>query len=160
MLDSRPRGRGFKSHRRHCVVSLSKNINPSLCLGYICYGLVRFSCLRFSLRFFRHRRRQYATTFAFTLLTITLRFFRRQQGQNLTQTLRILYDNRRVIVQSRVTDTTTPYKSYDARTMTLRKSQGVGPLANQLASQADSLGALIFLGSAYLPSNGTWVARF
>ena len=36
--------------------------------------VVRFSCLRFSLRFFRHRRRQHATTFAFTLLTITLRF--------------------------------------------------------------------------------------
>ena len=30
VLDSRPRGRGFESHRRHCVVSLSKNINPSL----------------------------------------------------------------------------------------------------------------------------------
>ena len=29
-LDSRPRGRGFEPHRRHCVVSLSKNINPSL----------------------------------------------------------------------------------------------------------------------------------
>ena len=26
------RGRGFKPHRRHCVVSLSKNINPSLVL--------------------------------------------------------------------------------------------------------------------------------
>ena len=32
MLDSRPRGRGFMPHRRHCVVSLSKNINPSLVL--------------------------------------------------------------------------------------------------------------------------------
>ena len=32
VLDSRPKGRGFKSHRRHCVVSLSKNINPSLVL--------------------------------------------------------------------------------------------------------------------------------
>ena len=31
-LDSRPRGRGFEPHRRHCVVSLSKNINPSLVL--------------------------------------------------------------------------------------------------------------------------------
>ena len=30
VLDSRPRGRGFEPHRRHCVVSLSKNINPSL----------------------------------------------------------------------------------------------------------------------------------
>ena len=60
----------------------------------------------------------------------------------------------------RVIFTTSSYKSYDARTMTLRKSQGVGTLANQLASQADSLGALIFLGSTYLPSHGTWVARF
>ena len=32
VLDSRPRGRGFESHLRHCVVSLSKNINPSLVL--------------------------------------------------------------------------------------------------------------------------------
>ena len=31
-LDSRLRGRGFEPHRRHCVVSLSKNINPSLVL--------------------------------------------------------------------------------------------------------------------------------
>ena len=32
VLDSRPRGRGFEPHRRHCVVSLNKNINPSLVL--------------------------------------------------------------------------------------------------------------------------------
>ena len=32
VLDSRPRGRGFEPHQRHCVVSLSKNINPSLVL--------------------------------------------------------------------------------------------------------------------------------
>ena len=32
MLDSRPRGCGFEPHRRHCIVSLSKNINPSLVL--------------------------------------------------------------------------------------------------------------------------------
>ena len=32
VLDWRPRGRGFEPHRRHCVVSLSKNINPSLVL--------------------------------------------------------------------------------------------------------------------------------
>ena len=32
VLDSRPRGRGLEPHRRHCVVSLSKNINPSLVL--------------------------------------------------------------------------------------------------------------------------------
>ena len=31
VLDSRPKGRGFEPHRRHCVVSLSK-INPSLVL--------------------------------------------------------------------------------------------------------------------------------
>ena len=32
VLGSRSRGRGFESHRRHCIVSLSKNINPSLVL--------------------------------------------------------------------------------------------------------------------------------
>ena len=32
VLYSRPRGRGFEPHQRHCVVSLSKNINPSLVL--------------------------------------------------------------------------------------------------------------------------------
>ena len=32
VLDSRPRGREFEPHRRHCVVFLSKNINPSLIL--------------------------------------------------------------------------------------------------------------------------------
>ena len=33
VFDSRPRGRGFEPHRRHCLVSLSKNINPSLVLA-------------------------------------------------------------------------------------------------------------------------------
>ena len=32
VFDSRPRGRRFQPHRRHCVVSLSKTINPSLVL--------------------------------------------------------------------------------------------------------------------------------
>ena len=32
VLDSRLKGRGFEPQRRHCVVSLSKNINPSLVL--------------------------------------------------------------------------------------------------------------------------------
>ena len=32
VLDLRPKGRGFEPHRRHCVVSLSKNINYSLVL--------------------------------------------------------------------------------------------------------------------------------
>ena len=32
VLDLRPMGRGFEPHRHHCVVSLSKNINPSLVL--------------------------------------------------------------------------------------------------------------------------------
>ena len=32
VLDSRLKGRGFEPHLRHCVVSLSKNINPSLVL--------------------------------------------------------------------------------------------------------------------------------
>ena len=30
VLDSRPKDREFEPHRRHCVVSLSKNIYPSL----------------------------------------------------------------------------------------------------------------------------------
>ena len=32
VLDSRPKGRGFEPHRRHHVVILSKNINPSFVL--------------------------------------------------------------------------------------------------------------------------------
>ena len=32
VLDSRPRCHGFEPHWRHCIVSLSKNINPSLVL--------------------------------------------------------------------------------------------------------------------------------
>ena len=32
VLDSRQKGRGFEPHWRHCIVSLSKNINPSLVL--------------------------------------------------------------------------------------------------------------------------------
>ena len=32
VLDSRPRDHGFEPHRRHFVVSLSKNIYPSLVL--------------------------------------------------------------------------------------------------------------------------------
>ena len=32
VLDSRPRGRWFEPHWRHCVVSLSKSIYPSLVL--------------------------------------------------------------------------------------------------------------------------------
>ena len=32
VLDSRLRGGGFEPHRRHCVVSLRKHINPSLVL--------------------------------------------------------------------------------------------------------------------------------
>ena len=32
VLDSRLKGQGFEPHGSHCVVSLSKNINPSLVL--------------------------------------------------------------------------------------------------------------------------------
>ena len=32
VLDSRSRGCGFEPHQHHCIVSLSKNINPSLVL--------------------------------------------------------------------------------------------------------------------------------
>ena len=33
VLDSRRRGGGFESHQSHCLVSLSKNINPSFSTG-------------------------------------------------------------------------------------------------------------------------------
>ena len=32
VLELRPSGRRFEPHRRHCVVSLSKNVNPGLVL--------------------------------------------------------------------------------------------------------------------------------
>ena len=32
VLDSRPKGCGFEPRRHHCIVSLSKNINPSIVL--------------------------------------------------------------------------------------------------------------------------------
>ena len=32
VLVSRPKGRRFEPHQRHCIVSLSKSINPSLVL--------------------------------------------------------------------------------------------------------------------------------
>ena len=31
-LESRQKGRGFEPHRRHCIVSFSKHINPCLVL--------------------------------------------------------------------------------------------------------------------------------
>ena len=66
--------------------------------------VVRFSCLRFSLRFFRHRRRHYATTFAFTLLTITLRFLsattRTKPNIDLADIVRQPQGHRTVIVLS------------------------------------------------------------
>ena len=40
VLELRPRGHGFEPHWRHCLVSLSKNINPSLVLVQ-----PRFNCL-------------------------------------------------------------------------------------------------------------------
>ena len=33
VLDSRPRGRRFEPHQHHCIVSLGKNVNPSLVLA-------------------------------------------------------------------------------------------------------------------------------
>ena len=54
-------------------------------------------------------------------------------GQNLTETLRIQYDNRKIIVPSSYIFTTSLYKLHDALTMTLLKSQGVGTLTVQLS---------------------------
>ena len=57
-------------------------------------------------------------------------FFGGKLGQNLTETLRIGYrtTTARLSYNHRVIFTTSLYKSHDAPTMTLRKSQGVGTL--------------------------------
>ena len=60
-------------------------------------------------------------------------FFWQQTRTNLTETLRISYDNRKVIVQSSCYLHDPLYKLYNARTITLRKSQGVGMLTVQLS---------------------------
>ena len=66
-------------------------------------------------------------------LRSTYDFFGDKLGQNLTETLRISYDNRKVIVQSSCYLHDFPIKSQDARTMALRKSQGVRMLTVQLS---------------------------
>ena len=66
----------------------------------------------------------------FTLLTITLRFLRRQTR---TKPYRDLADIVRQPQNHIVIFTTSLYKSHDARTLTLRKSQGVGTLTVQLS---------------------------
>ena len=43
VLDSRPRGRGFRPHRRHCVVSLGKN---SIATKVVCFSRL-LKCLIF-----------------------------------------------------------------------------------------------------------------
>ena len=115
--------------REHSAILLTC-INASVTFATV---VVRFICLRFSLRFFR-RRRLKATTYVVTLLTITLRFlsgtnknktFQRPCGYRTT-TARLAY-NHRVIFTSSL------YKSHDARTMTLQKSQGDGTLTVQLS---------------------------
>ena len=62
---------------------------------------------------------------AYDNLTIS---FGDKLGQHLTETLRISYGNRKVIIQL----SCYLFKSHDVRTMTLRKSQGVGTLTVQL----------------------------
>ena len=69
-----------------------------------------------------------------TLLTITLRFL---SATNLNKTLqrpcRYRTITARLSYNHRVIFTTSLYKLHDARTMTLRKSQGVGTLTVQLS---------------------------
>ena len=63
-------------------------------------------------------------------------FFSNKLGQNLTETLRTSYDNRKVIVHSSCYLHDLPiyiYKSHDARAMTLWKWQGAGTLTVQLS---------------------------
>ena len=60
-------------------------------------------------------------------------FFGDKLGQNITETLRISYDNARLSYNQRVIFTTSRYKSHYACTITLRKSHGVGTLTVQLS---------------------------
>ena len=60
-------------------------------------------------------------------------FFGNKLGQNLTETLWISYDTARLSYNHRVIFTTSLYKSHDARTMNLQKSQGAGTLTVQLS---------------------------
>ena len=66
-------------------------------------SIVRFICLRFSVRFFRQRRRLYATEYeqyVFSFLRSPCVFFRRQTRTVLAETLWRSYGNRTDIVQS------------------------------------------------------------
>ena len=60
-------------------------------------------------------------------------FFGDKLEQNFTETLWISCDNRKLSYSRRVIFTTSLYKSHDARTMTLQKSQGVGTLTVKLS---------------------------
>ena len=96
----------FKGTCVCCFVSGSTDYQMYVSYASVTFAtvVVRFSCLRFSLRFFRHRRRQYATTFAFTLLTITLRFLsattRTKPNIDLADIVRQPQGHRTVIVLS------------------------------------------------------------
>ena len=85
--------------------------------------IVRFICLRFSLRFFGvvggyklRRMCLHCLRSPYDHLTIS---FGDKLGLNLTETLRISYDNRKIIIQPSCNFTTSLYKSHDARTVTL-----------------------------------------
>ena len=62
VLDSRLRGHGFEPHRGHCVVSLSKNINPSLVLV-----LPRKTCSYITERLLMGRKESNQTKYVYTL---------------------------------------------------------------------------------------------
>ena len=95
--------------------------------------VVRFICLRFSLRFFGIVGGYKLRRMCLYCLRSPYDFFCRKPGQTLqrpcgyrTTTARLSY-NHRVIFK------TSLYKSHDARTMTLRTSQGVGTLTVHLS---------------------------
>ena len=127
-LSKRPQN-GFQDQFLLNAALLSTFINASVKFARV---VVRFICLRFSLRFFRHRRRK-LRRMCLHCLRSPYNFFGQQNYNKTLQrpcgyrttTARLSYNNRVILP-------TSLYKSHDAPPMTLRKSQGVGMLTVQV----------------------------
>ena len=111
--DGRTDTEGYNIIPRHTLVAGYKNYEAiqhvqelrahDLAYASVTFAtvVVRFICLRFSLRFFgivgSYKLRRMCLYIAYDHLTIS---FGDKLGQNLTETLQISYTNRKVIVQS------------------------------------------------------------
>ena len=95
--------------------------------------VVRFICLRFSLRFFGivggYKLRRMCLHCLRSPYDFSWRQTRTKRYRDLADIVRQPQGYRTIIVLS----SRPPYKSHDAHTMTLRKSQGVGTLTVQLS---------------------------